>query len=109
MNKNLSLLSLLPLILLTGCQSPNIPTAPSTQPTISYQENEAVADNSKLRICPDELIENRMPGTVPTDPQSASQTMPSAYYILDGSRREIAEFDQNWVNQNCDVTVQEVW
>jgi hypothetical protein len=51
------------------------------------------------RTCPDEMIVNKMPGTQPQ----------SSYYIVDGIRREISEFDSNWVTENCSVPVQEVY
>ena len=52
-----------------------------------------------LRECPDEMIVNRMPGTSPQ----------SSYYIVDGERREISEYDANWVEANCQVPEQEVY
>lgn len=51
--------------------------------------------------CPDEMIVNRMPGPVGTENRS--------YYIKDGKRVEISEYDSIWVNANCEVPVQEVW
>jgi hypothetical protein len=52
-----------------------------------------------VRECPDEMIVNKMPGTSPQ----------SSYYILDGNRREISEFDSEWVKNNCNIKVQEVF
>ncbi|MDQ2933102.1 MAG: peptidoglycan-binding protein [bacterium] len=46
-----------------------------------------------LQVCPDEKIINRMPGTSPA----------TSYYILNGTRYELGEFDLNWVNSNCTV------
>jgi hypothetical protein len=51
------------------------------------------------RACPDEMIINRMPGTQPQ----------SSYYIVDGVRREISEYDTEWIADNCNVPVQEVY
>jgi hypothetical protein len=48
-----------------------------------------------LKICPDSKFTNKMPG-----PGTGT---PSSYYILDGKRRELTEFDQNWVAANCVV------
>jgi hypothetical protein len=55
---------------------------------------------SALQVCPDEMINNQMPGP---GGQKAS------YYIVDGKRREISEFDANWVAQNCTVPAQTVY
>lgn len=35
---------------------------------------------------------------------------PSEYYIYKGERREIAEFDQEWIKRNCpNLKVEEVY
>ncbi|MFT5360101.1 MAG: hypothetical protein ACI88L_000583 [Candidatus Paceibacteria bacterium] len=47
--------------------------------------------------CPDELIVDNMPYAGPPEENISS------YYIKDGSRRELAEFDGEWVSQNCSV------
>ncbi|MDP3962845.1 MAG: hypothetical protein Q8Q03_03195 [bacterium] len=54
-----------------------------------------------LRDCPNEKIINRMPGP--------GSTGASEYYVKDGTRREISEYDNNWVMANCNVPVQEVY
>lgn len=54
-----------------------------------------VAEN--LRICPEIKANNMMP----TSPSSTS--LPSVYFILNGQRRELTEFDLNWVESNCVV------
>lgn len=59
----------------------------------------ALGNDSLLRDCPDEMIINKMPGTSPQ----------SSYYIKDGARKEIAEYDAEWVSNNCVVPVQEVF
>ncbi|KKQ49498.1 MAG: hypothetical protein US68_C0014G0011 [Candidatus Shapirobacteria bacterium GW2011_GWE1_38_10] len=51
----------------------------------------------KLRICPDSWIENRMPGG------SQEVTENRQYFIIDGERREIDEFDIDWIKENCDI------
>lgn len=55
--------------------------------------------NAKLRTCPDEWIENRMPG--PKAKQDRQK--PNQYFILDGKRRELQEFDLDWIRNNCDI------
>jgi peptidoglycan hydrolase-like protein with peptidoglycan-binding domain len=64
-----------------------------------------------LRVCPDQKINNRMPII---DNGGLVQGMPEVpisrtYYILNGKRHEIAEFDANWVGQNCRVPEQTVY
>ncbi len=59
-----------------------------------------VAKDSMTKAdCPDEKIINRMPGTSPQ----------SSYYIKDGERKEISDYDESWVLANCTVPVQEVF
>lgn len=54
-----------------------------------------------LRVCPDEWIQNKMPGP---DSQQTNE-----YFILDGKRREIKEFDMEWLKKNCDIKPQIVY
>jgi hypothetical protein len=60
--------------------------------------------SAKLQVCPDEWINNQMPGPAP-EPGS----LPKQYYILNGQRREIAEFDIVWVSKNCSIKQQTVY
>lgn len=62
---------------------------------------------SKIRDCPDSIIENRMPRI--TNPESNAQPAPSTYYIYKGKRREVSEFDTEWVKKNCNVRPQKVF
>lgn len=57
----------------------------------------------KIQDCPDEKIINRMP-------QVGGQGSPSEYYIYKGERKEITDFDQEWLKKNCpSIRVQEVY
>ncbi len=60
----------------------------------------------RLRICPDEWIEDRMPLAINPDIKGG---LPREYFILNGSRREITEFDLNWVWSNCAIEKQVVY
>jgi hypothetical protein len=53
-----------------------------------------------LRGCPSLEIYNQMPSV------SAAQNQPAEYYIFDGQRHELAEFDQTWIQANCTVPTQ---
>lgn len=54
-----------------------------------------------VRSCPDEWIENRMPGPISNEPKE--------YYIVDGERRELSDYDNAWVRANCDLEKQVVY
>lgn len=55
--------------------------------------------------CPDEMIVNKMPSVID---DSGVIPPPKAYYIKDGKRVEMADYDAVWVNANCEVPVLEV-
>lgn len=63
----------------------------------------AFALGELLQVCPTEKIINKMPTTIPSD------NPPSVYFILDGERRELNEFDLPWVEENCNVGEQAVY
>lgn len=48
----------------------------------------------KIQDCPEAKIINRMP-TI------GESSKPSEYYIYQGKRKELSDFDQNWVKKNC--------
>lgn len=54
-----------------------------------------------IRDCPEEKIINRMP-TVGESSEAKT------YFIYKGERRELEEFDLEWVEANCEVTETEV-
>jgi len=58
---------------------------------------------NRIRECPDSWIENRMPG-VSDKPDEKRQ-----YFIVDGERKEIEEYDLEWIKQNCDIKPQIVY
>ena len=57
-----------------------------------------------IQDCPEEKIVNLMP----TVGEAGDSAEPNAYFIYKGERRELSEFDLDWVEANCDVTVTEV-
>jgi hypothetical protein len=61
-----------------------------------------VLAEQKLQLCPDEWIENRMP-SVGSPPQA------DQYFILNGERRELKDFDLEWIKKNCSVKPQIVY
>jgi len=65
----------------------------------NQQKSELIQD------CPEEKIVNKMPMAV-EEGQSAE---PNAYFIYKGERKELEEFDLEWVAANCDVKETEVY
>ncbi len=59
---------------------------------------------SLIQDCPEEKIVNKMP-MVQTEGKSDK---PNSYFIYKGERREIAEFDEQWLKENCDIKETEV-
>ncbi|NCU42013.1 MAG: hypothetical protein EOM19_04845 [Candidatus Moranbacteria bacterium] len=63
-----------------------------------------------LRACPEEKIINAMPTF---ESESSGEydagVPPREYFILNGQRREIEEFDREWVEENCSFEEQVAW
>lgn len=57
----------------------------------------------KLKVCPDEWIDNRMPMV------EGKNNPPSEYFIINGSRVEKDQIDMEWMKQNCDIQPQIVY
>ncbi|MBI2543359.1 MAG: hypothetical protein HYW24_04180 [Candidatus Aenigmarchaeota archaeon] len=69
----------------------------------SYADFEITVYKAKLRTCPDKWVENRMPRTI--DENSTTEDLtPDQYFIVDGKRRELSEFDVDWIKENCNIT-----
>jgi hypothetical protein len=62
------------------------------------KKNAIIHQHSLLQVCPEEWIQNKMPST---DAQSANE-----YFIYEGKRREIKEFDMEWVKKYCTIKPQ---
>lgn len=62
-------------------------------------------EKDKLKICPDEWINNQQPITSENNESIQNQQ----YFILNEERRELEEFDMNWVIQNCDINITKVY
>ena len=54
--------------------------------------------NNLIKDCPEELISNQMPSV------GKSNTV-KHYYIYQGFRREVKEFDSVWVSKHCKVKI----
>lgn len=58
--------------------------------------------SAKLQLCPDEWVDNQMPGDF-------SDKFQRQYFILNGERRELEEFDVEWVQKNCNLEKHVIW
>jgi hypothetical protein len=54
-------------------------------------------DQAKIQDCPEQKIVDSMPVIGPSGPRS--------YFIYNGERRELEEFDLEWVEAHCQVPV----
>ncbi|NMA44910.1 MAG: hypothetical protein GX950_03825 [Candidatus Diapherotrites archaeon] len=57
-----------------------------------------MSQTEKLKVCPDKLIQNDMPSIMPITN--------SNYYLINGERKEIIDFDANWVKNNCTIKIE---
>lgn len=64
----------------------------------SFKFSNSIVSAGKMQVCPDEWWQNDMPAIDSQKPAKDRQ-----YYILNGQRRELGEFDTNWVSKNCKV------
>ena len=53
-------------------------------------------EDGLIRICPDEWYDNQMPGSDDSGEQRQ-------YFLINGERRELVEFDVAWIRDNCEV------
>lgn len=61
-------------------------------------------DDGLIRDCPDEKIVDKMPKII----AEGEANMPNTYFIYQGERKELTDFDLDWVNENCNVEETEV-
>lgn len=61
-------------------------------------KKKAAASSTLIKACPEEWIQNKMPG-----PESKEV---KEYFIYEGNRRELKEFDLEWIQKNCNIKPQ---
>lgn len=84
----------------------SIITIPFTKSSPDKVQNGAKIRNEMSRVgCPDEMIVDKMPSVI--DDRGVIPS-PKAYYIKDGKRVEVTDYDAVWVTANCEVPVLEV-
>ncbi len=69
---------------------------------IDYVKYKNHPESELTKECPDEMIWNKIPRT-------GYSKIPASYYVKDGMRREIQEYDGEWLRANCTIPVQEVY
>ncbi len=66
-------------------------------------KKKSMENTNKLRVCPDEWIDNRMPMV------EGKNDPPKEYFIINGSRVEKDQMDMEWMKKNCDLKPQIVY
>ena len=84
--------------------TPTPTPSPAPTSTLSPTPTPAITPTPpiSLRICPEQWYVNRMPSAVGQD------GVPKEYFIYKGGRRELSEFDLNWVKTNCPLKLRYV-
>lgn len=77
-------------------------TTEATEPAEDEAAAKEVAkETALLQVCPDELIKNEMPMVI--DAETSELPAKRSYYILEGARHELTEFDAEWLTDNCEI------
>jgi hypothetical protein len=74
-------------------------------PGMTDEDRSKIKEDMRQAGCPDEMIVDKMPSVID---DSGVIPPPKAYYIKDGQRVEVADYDSVWVSANCEVPVLEV-
>ncbi len=69
----------------------------STGLFVYHNENRMLIKN-----CPDEWVEDRMPG-------AGNDSAKNQYFIINGERKELRDYDLEWIRSNCSVQIQYVY
>ena len=49
-----------------------------------------------IRQCPDEWIQNNMPSV-------SSEARANEYFIINGERKELKDYDMQWIKKHCNI------
>lgn len=85
--KYLALLLFLASLFILGCST-------KSKITSSAEKN----TKQLLRVCPDEWYENKMPMVIS---DSAVEKQTTQYFIIAGERKELKDYDVEWIKLNC--------
>lgn len=75
-------------------KKPTITPAPIQTPPNPFQ--------TKIRSCPDEWIIDRQPCVYVKSP-SECENHEKEYLIIEGERKEVKDYDLDWIKANCPV------
>lgn len=64
----------------------------------SKKEARKKSATTLLQDCPEEWIQNKMPGPASSEVKE--------YFIYRGERKELKEFDMEWIKKNCNIKPQ---
>ena len=70
---------------------------------------EGIATEGLLRACPDEWIRNEMPCICADDDPECEGCKDREYFITNGERGELEDFDVSWIEKNCELEKQIVY
>jgi len=59
-----------------------------------------------MRVCPEQWIDNQMPCVDQIGTQVGLCPKETQYFILNGIRRELSEFDVKWIKENCNLEIE---
>lgn len=110
MTKKIKIILILIILVITGgaiiyyLQNKSQPLCWPYCPDMTDEDRAKIKEDMRQAGCPDEMIVNKMPNI--TDDSGVIQPS-NAYYIKNGKRVEIAEYDTIWVNANCEVPITE--
>jgi hypothetical protein len=88
---------------LEGCRPGDAIKKSNSLSSVNGKKDASSFKAGKLRVCPEEWIINKMPSTDDSTGKGAQ------YFIYQGKRRELSEFDFEWVQKNCNLTPQVVY
>lgn len=57
---------------------------------------------TKLKICPDAWYKNEQPCVYQNSPDECNNPQ-REYFVINGQRRELQEFDVEWIKKNCTI------
>jgi len=60
--------------------------------------------SGKKRVCPDAWIDNQMPSVKDDKTVNLRQ-----YFVIDGERQEMGDYDLDWIRINCNIKPQTVY
>jgi hypothetical protein len=74
--------------------------ATDTTDNTSAESAATTEEAALLQVCPEQLISDQMPLVLDAN----TETTPTReYYIFEGTRHELTEFDADWVKTNCEI------